>query len=122
MPLIHFQERFAGAVASGAKRQTIRKTRKRPIKPGDSLILGTWMGSPYRSKVKIICERICLEVNEIVIGLGPFGDEIEIEGIRINSLWRGALARDDGFGCCSEMIDWFRDVHGLPFKGVIIRW
>lgn len=122
MPMLHFQNRFADAIVSGAKRQTIRKVRKRPIRLGDNLILATWTEQPYRSKVKRLCETICTNVEKIVIGSGPFSDEIDIGRRRLDVTQRAALARDDGFACTTEMINWFKEVHDLPFYGVIIHW
>jgi hypothetical protein len=122
MPMIHFQQRFAEAVRTFQKCQTIRKIRKRPIREGDFLILASWTGKPYRSKVAVLHKTYCTLVESCAIGVGPCGDDIEIEGMTVGTLERAALARDDGFGCASEMIEWFRKVHGLPFHGVIIGW
>jgi hypothetical protein len=119
MPLIHFQERFADDVKSGKKRQTIRIERKRPIKPGDKLILGTWEGKPYRSKVRRLGEVVCKEVRDIVIFSNG---EIRINGWPLSDLQRSMLAVDDGFSSAVEMVDWFEENHGLPFEGVVIRW
>ena len=122
MAMLHFQPRFAEAIRTFQKCQTIRKRRKRPIRECDPLILAMWTGKPYRSKVEILHKTFCTRIENIVIGLGAAGDEIKIEGMRLGTLERAALARDDGFGCASEMIDWFKTVHGLPFSGVVIRW
>lgn len=35
---------------------------------------------------------------------------------------RARLSRADGFACTTEMIDWFKKNHGLPFHGHMIRW
>ena len=119
MPLIHFQQRFAQAVVSGTKRQTIRKARKRPIKPGDKLILAAWRGKPYRSTVRRLRVATCSSVCPITINGTR---DIEINGRPANLIRVGKLAVADGFRCISEMVDWFEEVHGLPFEGVIIRW
>ena len=120
MPLIHFQQRFADAVAAGTKRQTIRKERKRPIKRGDKLILGTWEAVPYRSKVRRLGEAVCTRVDSITIG--NFSGRIDINGHRIEWIERYLLALADGFGSPEEMMRWFEEQHGLPFAGVIIGW
>jgi uncharacterized protein YqfB (UPF0267 family) len=119
MPLIHFQKRFADAVAIGTKRQTIRKTRRRPIKPGDALILGTWEGSPYRSKVRRLLKTECVSVDRVTISICG---RVTVNGRDLGWRGRALLAIADGFSCCREMIEWFEDVHSLPFEGVIIRW
>lgn len=123
MPLIHFQERFASAVASGAKRQTIRKERKRPIEPGDRLILGTWEGKPYRSKVRRLREAECSQVEPVRIGYGRYCDEaIIVSGRHLTSDECDEFAEADGFTCLSVMLAWFGKTHGLPFRGVLIQW
>jgi len=122
MPLIHFQQRFAADVASGKKRQTIRKERKRPIKPDDRLILGTWEGLPYRSKVRRLCTAACKSVSEIVVGVGIRGIGTKINGRHLSVAGRESLAKRDGFECYLDMVEWFAKTHGLPFRGVIIRW
>jgi hypothetical protein len=122
MPLIHFQQRFAEDVETGVKRQTIRLERKRPIKPGDRLILGTWEGKPYRSNVRRLRMEICLEATDIIIGADGCEAAMSINGRRLGWAERTMLARADGFEHCLEMVDWFKKTHGLPFHGVIIRW
>ena len=32
------------------------------------------------------------------------------------------IARDDGFESTAELVAWFEKTHGLPFRGVVIRW
>jgi hypothetical protein len=103
-------------------RQTIRKLRKRPIKPGDKLVLATWEGAPYRSKVRRLRESVCTYVSPIVIGAFVNHDEIEVNGLMLDTSARARLSRDDGFECTSEMLDWFKENHSLPFEGVVIRW
>ena len=123
MPALNFQERFAEAVKNGAKRQTIRRKRKRPIKLGDTL----YFKVNQRSKVKA-CRSlgiaICKAAHRIEIsdgrfwfigsdyGLGKYTKQRDLDGI----------AQDDGFRDYAEMRDWFRDRYGLPFEGVLIEW
>lgn len=112
MRVILFQDRFAAAVRSGAKKQTIRKTCD-GIRPGTVLSLRRWTGKPYRSKQEVLREAVCKTIQEVVISthcviaLGWHEDE---------------FARADGFASWPEMRDWFDKVHGLPFDGYLIRW
>lgn len=122
MPSLNFQQRFADAVASGQKRQTIRAPRKRPILPGDRLHLFTGMRRPGCRKLGV---GVVLRVRPITIGLGFACDEIRVGSGGepfLSVVDRAVLARDDGFSCCSELVDWFRDTHGLPFTGSLIEW
>lgn len=47
---------------------------------------------------------------------------MSINGEELNFHGRHLLAQLDGFRNAIEMRDWFRDVHGLPFEGEIIKW
>ena len=114
------QERFAPKVHDGTKSHTIRKSAR--CKPGALLSLRRWKGKPYRSKQEILREAICTAVIQITIGNGPNQDEICIGGILADPLTRDRLARADGFECATDLLHWFRDVHGLPFSGWLIEW
>lgn len=115
MPALDFQERFAEMVGTGRKTQTIRPTRKRPIREGDRLYLKTGM----RTKAcRRLGDGVCCEAAPVTIATCT----IWKGGRPLPSLWRDSVARKDGFECWSEMRDWFREQHGLPFEGVLIRW
>jgi hypothetical protein len=51
MGLYNFQARFAPAILSGSKRQTIRARRVREDKPGDTLYLYTGLRQPGAKKL-----------------------------------------------------------------------
>ena len=120
MHALNFQERFALKVASGEKRQTIRRVWKRPIKAGDKLYLYTGMRTkrcrPLRTAVCL--KREAVLINEHSISAVRNGVlEIWTEGEAAN--W---FARLDGFDSWEEMRDWFKARYGLPFEGVLIMW
>lgn len=122
MKVYLFQYRFAPLVESGTKRTTIRPRRKHPTKVGDVLSLRAWTGKPYRSKQRILRsgER-CKEVHWFRI----YGDSViamELDG-RMLEIWEtDALAKADGFSCAQDMMTWFRNEHGVPFQGELIKW
>jgi hypothetical protein len=122
MPLIHFQKRFAEDVRLGRKLQTIRLERKRPIKLGDNLILVTWIGTAYRSKTERLRITTCIKVEKITIEAGQLFQHTYVNDHEIHGEQKERLARADGFNSFREMLDWFRETHGLPFHGVIIHW
>jgi len=64
MPAYNFKERFAADVESGKKRQTIRRKRKRPTKPGDVLYLYVGMRTKRCRKLR---EAPCESVVSILI-------------------------------------------------------
>jgi len=118
--VVMFQSRFAEPVATGTKPHTIRPQRAEPIRVGDLLDLRAWKGKAYRSKQRKL--RVAK-----VTGVSP----IEIDNCE-GLIWRGeylmtaaeadAFAQRDGFFDRCEMVDWFKNMHGLPFKGVLIEW
>lgn len=122
MPVVMFKEQFAAKVASGEKRQTIRPPRKRPIKPGDKLSLRKWSGSAYRSPQVKLLESVCEKVSTILIDESFKEFTFVVDGERLNQEQWAKLARADGFHCTTDMLDWFRKTHGLPFAGVMIHW
>ena len=120
MRVILFQPRFAELVRTGQKRQTIRKQAR--CKPGDLLSLRRWTGKPYRSKQQRLWGATCRSVCPISIGHGVYKDGISVNGVECSMSQRARVAREDGFGCVTEMLDWFEQTHGLPFVGEVIAW
>lgn len=117
MPALNFQARFADLVESGEKRQTIRALRKdgRDPKPGDTLYLYTGMRTKACRK---LLEAECRSARPVtILDVGVcLGDDLP------RRAERESLARADGFDTESEMVRWFQKTHGLPFKGLLIRW
>ena len=113
MPALNFQKQFADKVESGEKRQTIRR---RSFQPGDKLYLYTGQRTKQCRKLG---EAIVKETYSIVI---PNEDEIYFDDCILTGQEKDQLARDDGFRGCDDMVDWFKNTHGLPFKGYMIRW
>lgn len=115
MPAYNFKSRFAALVAQGRKRQTIRRPRKRPTRPGDRLKLYTGM----RTKAcKLLAEGTCIDVMSIRITHGfVYLDERELSYQEASD-----LARVDGFGSVEEMVGFFDDTYGLPVEMELIKW
>jgi len=134
MPALNFQARFAAAVASGDKRQTIRAYRKdgRDPKPGDTLHLYAGMRTKACRKLgEVRCKSAKrLRIERFTNNAVPmvevyredgspewatdfFGDPFQAER---------RFARRDGFKNWPEMWQWFERVYGLPFEGLLIRW
>lgn len=107
-----FQPRFASLVESGVKLQTLRKTPKRMPKVGSKISLRVWTGNPYRSKQRVLKESIITRVE-------PF----DLDAMRLDEpAKRDAFARADGFADWADMLAWFVQTHGLPFRGILIAW
>lgn len=119
MVAFNFKAQFANDVESGRKRQTIRATRKdgREAKAGDALQLYTGMRTKACHKLR---DAVCCDmVREILI---EENGTVKIDG---QVLYEGSvadLARADGFDDTESFISFFRDEHGLPFRGHIYNW
>lgn len=114
-----FQEHFAPKVKSGEKRQTVRLVRKRrPIKLADNLSLRRWKGRPYASKQEVLREEVCKELRSIYIAF----DEMMLDGHVCTQDWQHLFAKADGFDSYDDMLYWFNKTHGIPFRGVVIKW
>jgi len=131
VPSLNFQPQFVPAVENGIaelegrplpnpgvrpKRQTIRALRKVPIKPGDVLHLFTAMRTKRCRKLGL---AKCAQVAAFRISVAS---QCSWNSVHMNLGERTHLAKADGFDDASQMVDWFERVHGLPFRGVVIRW
>jgi hypothetical protein len=115
MPALNFKAEFAGAVESGRKRQTIRRRRKRPVRPGDVLYFYAGMRS---KRCRLLGKAVCLGAEPVVVG----DDRVTVNGKALNPTEVYDLARADGFGNTESFIAFFREHYGLPFEGVLIKW
>lgn len=123
MPALNFQPRFAPLVESGEKRQTIRAYRKdgRDPKPGDTLYLYTGQRTKKARRIGVV---ECASVHAVKIfrkGAVVEGDEGDVVYDEHHDA-REAFAGADGFEDWESMREWFEKHHGLPFRGLVIRW
>jgi hypothetical protein len=119
MKVLMFKPQFTDAVGQHIKRQTVRPVRKNPIKPGDKLSLRHWLDLPYRSKQVLLRTATCTTTHEITISRDGF---VIINGLRLCEKEQEEFANDDGFIDSKVMVAWFDQVHGLPFRGTLIKW
>ena len=127
MPSLNFKKEFVPGILAmldknyakrtGVKPKytTIRAKRKRPIRKGDKLFLFSGLRTKYCKKMG---ETICLKTEDITINEPtPNTININIDGITLSAQEEIKLAKKDGFISSSEMVEWFRKAHGLPFEG-----
>ena len=122
MPAYNFMKQFAPLIENGVKTTTIRKRRKRPTRPGDTLYLYTGMRTKDCRK---LLETECVAVLPITINRTPQDDEmIVLDGAPMVGWEIDALVHDDvgDLLSISEFVDFFDDHYGLPFDGVWITW
>lgn len=89
-------------------------------KPGDRISLRCWTDKPYRSKQRVLREATVESVAAIRICESSMW--IGNEGWNFNTPEADSFAVADGFRDFADLQQWFRDTHGLPFEGVLIRW
>ncbi len=133
-PALNFTA-FVRKVETGQKRQTIRAYRRdqRDPKPGDRLYLFTGQRTEN-------CRRLVAPIMRGLIRL-------KIPGLKLGTCVRcksthrielryrhgipdveggpckvERLARLDGFTNAREMLEFLEKAHGLPFRGLLIRW
>jgi hypothetical protein len=118
MKVTMFKERFAEDVCIGNKLQTVRpmpRRRQDLPKVGERRSLRRWTGRPYNSPQEELRQIVVAEMGEITIG-----DIYVILPDWVKSLKAFALA--DGFLSVEEFMQFFRETHGLPFHGYVMRW
>lgn len=117
MPAYNFKAMFAEAVESGRKPCTIRKRRKRPTKPGETLYLYTGMRTKECRKLR---EEECLAVVPVRID----EREIVLNGYELDSAQADYLAYLDSgeHWHWRRFVMFFRETYELPFEGVLIQW
>jgi hypothetical protein len=123
VPLVTVAPEFADRVERGEKTQTIRAYRKdgRDPKVGDRLYF--WTGLRQRKKkARKLGEGIVESVTPIEIRKRRIwvGRGIRKTCLMLHEAWHVALR--DGFDSPEAMTAWFDRVHGLPFRGLVIRW
>ena len=117
MPSLNFNKKFVQLIKSGAKKQTIRKRRKnkRDPAPGRTLYFFTGMMSKQCERIG---EAICSDVSLITVTQ----DSIQVCNRTLSVKDRLKLAKNDGFECAKDLIEFIATVYGLPFNGLIIKW
>ncbi len=118
MPALSFSV-HKDKIKSGAKRQSIRGDRKKPIKIGDKLYLYWKQRSP--KDCEKLGETTCIkttpltiEKSKVILNYPNCGD------YELVDLDKFAIA--DGFDNWQETIEFFDKTHGLPFTGNLLEW
>ena len=118
MVAINFKPAFAGAVATGTKRQTIRPTQRCEI--GDRLQLFTGMRT---KRCRKLGEGICTGV--AAIRLEPHHAlpvRVQLAGEWLPQSLIASIAKQDGFASVTYFAAFFETLHGLPFDGFLHQW
>lgn len=150
MPLLSFQEQFVEAVENGLDLRAGRPLRHPGVRPKTQTIRAYWKNghNPHRvgvtekmwTKVRTperrkLGEAVAKSVHQIRIyrilpGSPPIATLSKDDG---TCVWHPEMfyepgraerlfAQRDGFSNWRAFLDFFEKTHGLPFKGVLIRW
>lgn len=122
MTAYNFKVQFADDVESGRKTQTIRAYRKdgRTPSPGGTLQLFTGQRTNNCRKLR---DATCISIQHIYINhYGGSLPIVKLDKQRLAPAQVADLATADGFNRVMEMLDFFRANHGLPFRGLLIKW
>ena len=120
MPALNYGKQFAPKILEGKKIHTIRRMRKRPVRPGDNLFHFT--GQRTKECIRLL-ENKCIYAKDISIVYFPNrmleAVEIKIGEREIKDIQK--LAKNDGFDCFQDFINFFI-ASGLPFYGQLVGW
>lgn len=126
MTAYNFDPRWITPIASGAKRQTIRKPREGAghAKPGGTLQLYTGLRTPNAT---LIARATCTEVLPVQLTFSP--ERLVMYSTR-PGVWAAdprqcdRFAQRDGFADAADMRAFWAEKHPgvLDFSGFLIRW
>lgn len=118
MPAFNFKYRFARKVETGEKRHTIRAPRKDGKLPNVGDAFYGYEGMRTRKCRKLLTSSIT-GVQSVRIELEG---GIYIDGRKLAVKEADRLAVADGFTSVTELYEFFKAEHGLPFEGHLIHW
>lgn len=107
-------KRYAKRTGIRPKTTTIRKRRKNPVKIGDKCMLYV---AQRTKKCRKIGEAYCKNIEPVTIDQKHEEIIVMLDGQRLSLSEAQRMAREDGFENITEMMRWFKFIHGLPFSG-----
>lgn len=114
MGLYNFKARFVDQILAGHKTHTIRGTRKRTDRPGNTMHLYTGL---RQKNARLLMRVPCVRVDAITISVHH---EVTLGEELLSSDECDALARRDGFATFAEMMEFWEG--RLPFEGHVYHW
>lgn len=120
MPALIFKKRFAEAVETNKQTCALIPRRKRAWKVGDKLYLQMRV---RMNNVRTLGEAILTKVSTVTITEDSLTYEHPDRPLTLKAKHGpDRLAQNCGFPNFTEMINWYRDAHGLPFTGDLLKW
>ena len=124
MPSLNFKAKFAHAIASGKKRQTIRPLGKRKYKRGEKVYLYTGQRT---KNCRLLGTAIIVDVRNIEIKNDISPAIVRIQGVdgipyQMDEITLDLYAKHDGFSSVADFLNFFKDLYGDVFRGQEITW
>ena len=128
MPALNFKPEFIDKILTEEKSQTIRPTRKHPIKVGDRLYLYTGQRTKQCRKIG---EAVCSKVSPIAISTCSFEREYRVilDGREMTQREIREISSADGFEDIKDFLSFFfehkrSETDGVitGFTGQLIKW
>jgi hypothetical protein len=115
MVAFSFRPEFVNKILSGEKQSTIRSTKRCEV--GDMMQLYTGLRT---KECKKLIEVLCIGVAPILISAYSLWKLGETEGNVKPSV--APLHEQEGFMNVCDMVAFFREEYGLPYRGWIHAW
>jgi hypothetical protein len=114
----NYKPQFAPLVQAGTKRSTIRALRRdgRRALPGEPLHHFEGMRTKACRRLGQTTCRACTEIVITSIGV------VKLDGFEVPPHIVETIAIKDGFKTVTDFFRFFRETHGLPFKGTLTEW
>ncbi|MGB9154390.1 MAG: hypothetical protein WCD70_15030 [Alphaproteobacteria bacterium] len=116
MTAFNFRPIFVPKILSGEKLSTIRSTKRCEV--GDTMQLYT--GQRTKACRKLM-DVTCIGVAPIILSAAVMWRLGEITG-NVHPMSALLLHAQEGFANMKEMLDFFREEYGLPYRGFIHAW
>ena len=115
----NFRPEFWPAVASGEKRQTMRRRRNDGLVPvaGDRAML---YQSLRTANARLLNEGVITRVRGVRLDMQD--REVIVDGERLDHTAKVAFAHADGFPTLDRMFQFFENTYGVLFEGYCIEW
>ena len=115
MTAFSFKPEFVGKIMSGEKLSTIRSTKRCDV--GDAMQLYTGLRTKKCTK---LMDSVCIGVAPILVSARSLWKLGETEGNVKPSA--APLHEQEGFMNVLDMVEFFREEYGLPYRGWIHAW
>ena len=122
--ILGFKNQFVPAVQAGTKPHTLRTGTRWRV----GMTIQFYQHVRQRNMAKFRPDAVVQVVQHVTIQpstvrLGPAGQPcLIVDGRCLTPLECQELSRRDGFQDFAELLQFFKDTHGLPWEGQLVGW